>query len=90
MVHILDHSGGSMKSITIHGVDVTPDLRSAHVFVGVVGGEGAGKRVIDKLNLRLSGDVPLRCDQIPGCARLCARDRQRECRQPGECSIHGA
>ena len=40
--------------VTIHAVDVTPDLRSAHVFVGVVGGEGAAKRVIDKLNHRRS------------------------------------
>ena len=36
--------------VAIHEVQVTPDLKSADVFIGVVGAEAAGKEVIERLN----------------------------------------
>ncbi len=36
--------------VSIHSVDVSPNLRAADVFVGVVGEANAMKRVIEKLN----------------------------------------
>ena len=36
--------------VTIHDVDVTPDLKKAHVFVGVVGSEGSEASVLRQLN----------------------------------------
>ena len=36
--------------VTVNDVDVTPDLRSAHVYVGVIGGGGAKSRVVSTLN----------------------------------------
>jgi ribosome-binding factor A len=38
--------------VTIHEVDVTPDLRSAHVFIGIVGDDSRRKEVIRMLNSR--------------------------------------
>jgi ribosome-binding factor A len=38
--------------VTIHEVSMTPDLRSAHVFVGTVGEESRRKEAIRKLNSR--------------------------------------
>ncbi len=34
--------------VSVNAVDVTPDLKSAHVFVSSLG-QGSGQRVIDKL-----------------------------------------
>lgn len=36
--------------VSVHSVEVAPNLQSARVFVGVIGDQGAIKRVIDKLN----------------------------------------
>lgn len=36
--------------VTVNGVDLTPDLKNAHVFVGVIGTERAQQDVIDTLN----------------------------------------
>lgn len=35
--------------VTIHDVDVTPDLRHAHVFVGIVGNENKRGSVMEQL-----------------------------------------
>ena len=35
--------------VTINDVDVTPDLRQAHVFVGILGDPRAQRKVVDKL-----------------------------------------
>jgi ribosome-binding factor A len=35
--------------VTINEVDVTPDLRQAHVFVGMLGDERAGRKALEKL-----------------------------------------
>lgn len=40
--------------VTIHAVDVTPDLRNAHVFIGIVGEESKRKEVMRRLNSRRS------------------------------------
>ncbi len=36
--------------VTVNDVDVTPDLRNGHVFVGVIGGEGEGRKAVALLN----------------------------------------
>ncbi len=36
--------------VSIHGVDVTPNLKKAHVFVGVIGDQNVITGVIKKLN----------------------------------------
>lgn len=36
--------------VTVHHVDVSPDLRNAHVYVGIVGDEKRRSSVIDLLN----------------------------------------
>lgn len=36
--------------VTVHFVDVTPDLRNAHVFVGIVGAAKRPQEIIDLLN----------------------------------------
>lgn len=38
--------------VTVHAVDVTPDLRNATVFVGVIGSETQTQGAIRKLNRR--------------------------------------
>ena len=38
--------------VTIHGVDTSPNLRAAKVFVGVIGDEHQSKDVLSKLNKR--------------------------------------
>lgn len=36
--------------VTIHDVDVTPDLRNAHVFVGIVGDQSRRDAVMEQLD----------------------------------------
>ncbi len=36
--------------VTVGSVDVTPDLRHGHVFIGVIGDQRRARRVIEKLN----------------------------------------
>lgn len=36
--------------VTVNAVDVTPDLRSGHVFVGVLGTDTQKRKVIERLN----------------------------------------
>jgi len=36
--------------VSIHAVEVAPNLRKANVFVGVIGDQNQAKKVIDKLN----------------------------------------
>jgi len=45
--------------VTVHAVDVTPDLRNAHVFIGIVGSDEGRGRVIDQLN-RKRGSIQTR------------------------------
>jgi ribosome-binding factor A len=40
--------------VTVQAVDVTPDLRNAHVFVSVIGAKGEQKSVIEKLEAHRS------------------------------------
>jgi len=35
--------------VSIHGVDLTPDLRHCHVFIGVLGGPGSERRAMEIL-----------------------------------------
>ena len=53
--------------VTINSVDVTPDLRHCHVYVGVIGKENAAEKAIEKLQekrsmlqSRLMGRITLR------------------------------
>lgn len=45
--------------VTINDVDVTPDLRQAHVFVGLLGDAQAGRKAIAKLK-RDSGQLQVK------------------------------
>ena len=36
--------------VTVNDVDVTPDLRNGHVFIGVIGSEQEKSKVVNKLN----------------------------------------
>jgi len=36
--------------VTVHQVDVTPDLRNAHVYVGMVGDQNRFSNIVDTLN----------------------------------------
>ena len=36
--------------VTVTAVDVTPDLRQGHVFVGIIGGEGEKSKILNRLN----------------------------------------
>jgi ribosome-binding factor A len=36
--------------VTVHQVDVTPDLRNAHVYVGMVGDQKRFSQIVDTLN----------------------------------------
>ena len=36
--------------VTVNDVDVTPDLRNGHVFLGIIGAEGAKKKIVSRLN----------------------------------------
>lgn len=36
--------------VTVNSVDVTPDLRNGHVFVGVLGSDTQKRKVIERLN----------------------------------------
>ncbi|WP_166443059.1 30S ribosome-binding factor RbfA [Phragmitibacter flavus] len=36
--------------VTIHDVDITPDLKQCFIFVGVLGGEGDPREAVYKLN----------------------------------------
>ncbi|MEA3186263.1 MAG: ribosome-binding factor [Chthoniobacter sp.] len=36
--------------VTVQGVDVTPDLKNAHVYVSVIGSEEEQKKSVGKLN----------------------------------------
>lgn len=38
--------------VTVHAVEIAPDLRTAEVFVGVLGGEAGSGPVIRKLNAK--------------------------------------
>ena len=40
--------------VTVQAVDITPDLRNAHVFVSVIGARGEQKSVIEKLEAHRS------------------------------------
>jgi ribosome-binding factor A len=36
--------------VTINDVDVTPDLRKGHVFIGIIGADGRGNAIVARLN----------------------------------------
>jgi ribosome-binding factor A len=36
--------------VTIHDVDVTPDLRKGHVFLGIIGADGREQAIVTRLN----------------------------------------
>ena len=36
--------------VTINDVDVTPDLRKGHVFIGIIGADGGGNTIVARLN----------------------------------------
>ena len=36
--------------VTINDVDVTPDLRKGHVFIGIIGADGGGNAIVARLN----------------------------------------
>jgi len=36
--------------VTINDVDVTPDLRKGHVFLGIIGAEGRDEAIVSRLN----------------------------------------
>ena len=36
--------------VTVNSVDVTPDLRQGHVFIGVIGDPKLARRAVEKLN----------------------------------------
>lgn len=36
--------------VTINDVDVTPDLRKGHVYLGIIGGNGGEKAIVSRLN----------------------------------------
>ncbi len=38
--------------VTVHAVDVAPNLRSANVFVGIIGEEQQKEKVLEELNKR--------------------------------------
>ena len=38
------------KLVTIQEVDVTPDLKQAHIFVGVIGTDAEGHKAVRQLN----------------------------------------
>ena len=38
--------------VTINDVDMTPDLKNAHVFVGIIGEDRQKEEVIEKLNAK--------------------------------------
>ena len=40
--------------VTVHDVDVTPDLRNAHVFVGIVGADNRRGSVMEQLEKKRS------------------------------------
>lgn len=40
--------GGAL--VTIHDVDLTPDLKQAHVFVSTLGANGREEQIIERLN----------------------------------------
>jgi ribosome-binding factor A len=40
--------------VTINGVDITPDLKHCHVFIGVLGGQPDQEEVIEKLMAKRS------------------------------------
>ena len=53
--------------VTINSVDITPDLRHCHVYVGVIGKENAAEKAVEKLQekrsmlqSRLMGRITLR------------------------------
>jgi ribosome-binding factor A len=51
------------KLVTIQQVDITPDLKHAHVYVGVIGSEEDQKQAMNALNdqrLRLQNEVSKR------------------------------
>jgi ribosome-binding factor A len=45
--------------VTVNGVDVTPDLKHAHVYIGVIGPETESQHVVDTLN-RQRGELQTR------------------------------
>jgi ribosome-binding factor A len=53
--------------VTINGIDITPDLRHCHIYIGVIGPEQEQEKVVTKLNdkrsalqKRLTGRVTLK------------------------------
>ena len=36
--------------VTINDVDVTPDLRKGHVYLGIIGGNGGEQAIVSRLN----------------------------------------
>ncbi len=36
--------------VTINDVDVTPDLRKGHVYLGIIGGDGGEQAIVSRLN----------------------------------------
>lgn len=47
LIHRHLNFGGAL--VTVNQVDITPDLKQAHIFVGVIGPESEKKQVIHKL-----------------------------------------
>ena len=45
--------------VTIHDVDVTPDLRKGHVFLGIIGANGGDNAIVTRLN-RERGNIQRR------------------------------
>jgi ribosome-binding factor A len=45
--------------VTINEVDVTPDLRKGHVYLGIIGGNGGEQSIISRLN-RERGNIQRR------------------------------
>ena len=36
--------------VTVNDVDMTPDLRNAHAFIGIIGDETQKRKIVDELN----------------------------------------
>lgn len=50
--------------VTVNDVDLTPDLKHAYVYMGVIGGEHAAQHVVDVLN-RQHGELQSRvCKRV--------------------------
>ena len=36
--------------VTVNDVDVTPDLKNAHIFIGIIGNESEKNKIVNRLN----------------------------------------